>query len=309
MNTSQDDFEELEAPFEQTPGTNTANGSSSGGCDATAELSLEVDSYDFGKFTPPAWDEYERVKEITDRLKDLQKDIQHFNNKSRPSEEDINEMKGKADEIKSLADELKSIGFTITPLIPLPKDAGISVTLESTPSSLQGKIEVSVSNLRAGSKYLDKGLGELNPTTGTTTFACEFLLSGNYGTASFTGTVTCDGATHTSNTVRLTIDGECKDTANRALKAYLDKLEAIIELACDLCDAVAALCAAAIIACAAAVIFLPPLVVPAAITAIAAFATALIALAIKHTLRQNWKEARKGMEDAAQPYVDSLPPC
>ena len=224
MNTSQDDFEELEAPFEQTPGTTTANGSSSGGCDATAELSLEMDSYDFGKFTPPAWDKYERVNEITDRLKDIEKDIQHFNNKSRPTEEDINEMKGKADEIKSLADELKSIGFTITPLIPLPKDVGISVTLTSSPSSLQGNIEVSVSNLRAGSKYMDKGLGELDPKTGTTTFASEFLLSGNYGTASFTGTVTCEGATHTSNTVRLTIDGECEDTANRALKAYLDKL-------------------------------------------------------------------------------------
>ena len=308
MNPNNTDFEELEAPFEQTPGTNTANGSS-GGCDVTVELSLEVDSYDFGKFTPPALNEYERLKEITDRLKEIEKEIQRFNNKSRPTEEEVKEMNGKADEIKSFANELSSMGFTITPLIPLPKDAGISITLTSSPSSLPGKIEVSVSNLRAGSKHLDKGLGELDPETGTTTFASEFLLSGNYGTATFTGSVMCCNTIYPSNIQRLTIDGECKDTANRALKASLDKEEAMIELACDLCDALATACAAAIVACVVAIVFLPPLVIPVGLAAIAALATALIALSYKHTLRQSWKDARKLIEDAAQPYVDSLPPC
>ncbi len=292
---------------QQVSESSQTSDSSSSGCSPTVSITISNSSYNYGNFTPPALNQLVRLQQIEDRFAVLRPLIESIVNKRwyQVTEEEVNQLNEMAKEVTTLANELAGMGLTFSPLIPLPVGPGITITVDSDPEGFSATIGIQELNVREGAFSKGKGIGTLDVSSGTTKFTAEYLLTGNYGSAMFTATVQCCDETFSSNPVTLTVTGECKGDAQRAFDASLARVENLINLLMDTMKAVAALLLAGTVLLTALAIEFPP----AVLGALATFALALIAANAAYNIKDKWITEKGLMQAAAQPYIDSLPPC
>ena len=285
--------------------------SSSSSCSAEATLTGSVDKFDFGILVPPSLDEVNIITKLTKDLENLNSRLTGLTTsiQQNPNEADINEMSSVVGQMQGIFDALAALKFNITALVPLPIDAGIIITLDSNPTDLSGSINAKETQVRKGSKKLDKGVGSFFPNgsnAGFTKITTEYSLTGNYGIVEFTGVVACCGTDYSPKPFILTVTGECKENAQLELTKHLAKLDAMIA-ACTL------MISAAITALTAAVGAIIGLVggplTSLALGLLGGMIGALIAGQINGQINQNYAIVRAKISQVTQPYIDALPPC
>jgi uncharacterized membrane protein len=295
--------------------SNSLPSDSSCSCDPIAVLEISKEVYDFGKFTPPDIENWARIETITNRLKEINDRMVAIVNDINADPENMGhwgDLGVISDEAKALGEELQGFGFTITPLIPLPVDGGVTVTLLSDPTGLPGGIGFAEREVRRGQNALGVGVGDWEPPAtgaGETDFSVEFTLTGNYGIVTFVGSVVCCGENAESNAVTLVVTGMCQREAQAELDAFLAKKGAVIAKLVRILFALAAFVSAMIPLLLQLVAAVPLGGWLAALGAIVSFAAVLFLTGVAERLQQDWNAAQQKIKDLADPYIKSLPPC
>lgn len=298
------------------------SGSSTEPCEPSCELKLKSKAVvDLGKFVPPAWKEQAASAKLTKRFEEITNELLEIRNEMSANQGNADLLIAKANRIKALVNEAEELmgqweklGFTVVPMTPIPAGPKIEIELSSKPKGLDGVIGSETISIRASGDQINPLIGSFGgenqmEATGKCTFTATYTLSGNYGEVLFVGTVWCCDIGSTSNEMRLTVTGMCKGEAQRALDTVVNNASAQFER-----DIAAILSLMQLIAAMGTFLFTMLVSAPPAalVAIVAAFLLCLafnIAQAVIEGKRRRFNAMKQAFLDAAQPYINKLPPC